>query len=370
MHMRFQEVVSQRHLVAREYKKHGRRLIGYFCDYTPEEVIHAAGLIPIRMTGTAAPIVKADRYLQTNVCSFARSCFELALEGTYDYLDGLVVTHTCDVITKIYELWQYRLEKPDFLHYLWFPHNIYDQAALVVVEEEIRRLKVALEQLTGNEITDEALNNSIEVYNTNRKLLREVYEWRKCDPPRISGTEALAITLSALLMPREEHSLLLQELLSSIEGHTDGPQTNVRLMIAASMLDDVDLIRIIEERGGNVVADDLCTGSRYFWDSVEVSDRSPVTRLAERYLNKVPCPRSYQSEHPRFTHIKEMIDSYNVQGAILYILRCCDAHLYQYPKLQNNLDIPTLYIQGDQSLSGLAQITNRLDAFLEMIRGV
>lgn len=363
-------MVSQRHDVARRYKEQGRKIVGYFCDYTPEEVIHAAGMIPVRITGTKDQIDKADRYLQANVCSFARSCLELGLRGTYDYLDGLVVTHTCDVITKMYELWQYRLEKPDFLHYLWFPHNVYDEAALDVVEEEIKRLRRSLEDFTGCEISDQALNHSIEVYNTNRRLLKEVYEWRKSDPPQVSGTEAFTVTLSALLMPREEHNLLLEGLLSNIEGREDGPQRNTRLMIAASMLDDIDLIKVIEERGGNVVSDDLCTGSRYFWDLVEVSERPPVTRLAERYLKKVPCPRSYQSERPRFAHIKAMIEDYQAQGVILFILRCCDAHLYQYPKLQKELDIPLLHIQGEQNLSGLAQIRNRVDAFLEMIGGV
>jgi benzoyl-CoA reductase subunit C len=366
---KFEEVVSQRHDIARGYKERGGRLVGYFCDYTPEEVIHAAGMIPIRITGTKDQIVKADRYLQVNVCSFARSCLELALGGTYDYLDGLVVTHTCDVITKMYELWQYRLEKPDFLHYVWFPHNIYDDGALSVVEEEIRRLKRSLEDFVGSEISDEALDHSIEVYNTNRRLLKEIYEWRRTDPPKLSGTEAFAITLSGLLMPKEEHNLLLEELLRNIGGAEDGHKRNTRLMVAASMLDDLDLIKLIEERGGNVVCDDLCTGSRYFWDLVQVSDSPPITRLAERYLRKVPCPRSCRSERPRFAHIKAMIEDYRAHGVILYILRCCDAHLYQYPKLQKELDVPLLYIQGEQSLSGLAQIRNRVDAFLEMLEG-
>ena len=370
MFSRFEQVVSQRHDVARGYKGQGRKIIGYFCDYTPEEVIHAAGMIPVRITGTRDQIDKADRYLQSNVCSFARSCLELALRGTYDYLDGLVVTHTCDLITKMYEIWQYRLEKPDFLHYVWFPHKIDDEAASVVVEEEIKRLKCSLEEFSGSEISDEALSNSIEVYNTGRRLLRELYELRKSDPPKISGTEALTVTLSALLMPREEHNLLLREVLRSIEGREDGPQRNTRLMIAASMIDDIDLIQVIEERGGTVVCDDLCTGTRYFWDQVEVSNRPPITRLAERYLRKVPCPRTYQSERPRIAHIKAMINDYQAEGVILYILRCCDAHLYQYPKLRKELDVPLLYIQGEQDLSGLAQIRNRVDAFLEMIGGV
>jgi len=370
MFSKFEEVVSQRHDIASGYKERGRKIVGYFCDYTPEEVIHAAGMIPVRITGTKEQIDKADRYLQTNVCSFARSCLELAIRGTYDYLDGLVVTHSCDLITKMYEIWQYRLEKPDFLHYVWFPHNIYGEGALQVFEEEVKRLKSSLENFTGREISDEALEHSIEVYNRNRSLLKEVYEWRKSDPPQISGVEALTISLSGLLMPKEEHNLLLEELLVNIKGREDGPQRNSRIMIAASMLDDIDLIKLIEEQGGNVVCDDLCTGSRYFWDLVELSDSPPTTRIAERDLRKVPCPRSYQSEEPRFSHIKAMIKDYHAQGVILYILRCCDAHLYHYPKLQKELDVPLLHLQGEQTLSGLAQIRNRVDAFLEMLGGV
>ena len=370
MFSRFREVVSRRHDIAREYEGHGRRLVGYFCDYTPEEVIHAAGLVPVRITGTREQIVKADRYLQVNVCSFARSCLELALDGTYDYLEGLVVTHTCDIITKMYELWQYRLDGPPFLHYLWFPHNVYDEAALPVVEEEIKRLIRCLEEYSGNEIDDQALERSIAVYNENRLLLKELYRWRMADPPGISGTEALAATLSGLLMPKEEHNAMLRDVLAALGNRGDGPSPGPRLLVVAGMLDDLDLIETIEGLGGTVVCDDLCTGSRYFWDQVEVSERPPITRLAERYLHKVPCPRSYRSERPRFDHIKAMRDDYDAQGAVIYILRCCDAHLYQYPKLLQELDVPVLYIQGEHTAGGTAQVRNRVEAFLEMIGGV
>ena len=365
----FHDTVQNRHHSAEEFSGH-RKLIGFFCDFVPEELLHAAGFTPVRITGTRRPISLADRHLQSNVCSFARSCLDLALDGTYGYLSGVVIPHSCDVITKMNDLWAYRVERPDFCHYLWYPHKVNDPSARSAFVEEVRRLRSCLEEFTGSEIPDESLRESIVLYNANRRLLQQAYELRKADPPALSGTEALGLTLSSVLAPKEDHSRRLTRLLGALGTRDPLEGGRPRILVSASVLDDLDLMEAIEALGGTVVADDVCTGIRYFWGDVREGG-NPVEAVADRYLQKIPCPRTFDSG-ARIDFLMNNVSEYNVQGVIVYILRCCDAHLFQLPGLQERVKaggVHVLYLQGDHSAPISEETRNRIAAFLEMIGG-
>jgi benzoyl-CoA reductase subunit C len=366
----FQDVIQNRHEYAKELSR-DRKFIGYFCDFVPEELLHAGGFVPIRITGTRKPISLADKHLQSNVCSFARSCLELVLDGTYRYLSGVVIPHSCDVITKMNDLWAYRVDYPDFCHYLWYPHKTGDENARSAFIDELRRLKSCLEDFSGKQISDESLRESISLYNQDRRLLQKAYELRKSDPPPLSGTQSLQLTLSSMLMPKEDHAQHLERLLSALPQNTAvAEKIRPRLLLYASVLDDTELIELIEDSGASVVVDDSCTGIRYFWGEVR-EDGDPIEAIADRYLQKIPCPRTFDSD-ARIDFLMNNVAEYNVQGVIMYILRCCDAHLFEMPGLQEKLKAngtSVLYLQGDHSAAISEEIRNRIAAFIEMLGG-
>lgn len=367
----FAEVLADRHGWIKKYKAAtGKKVAGFFCDYLPEELFTAAGYVTVRVTGGRGNVIVADKYLQSNVCSFARRCLEQGLSGVFDYLDALGIPHTCDVITKMYDLWAYRKPEPEFLHYVWVPHKVYDAGAFAVMEGEVRRFKKSLEDHTGQAITDEALKSAIALHDRSRALLKRIYELRKTSPPQVSGVEAFSISLTSLLAPKEEHVKWMEAFLQEREGKPSALASRPRVLIAASMLDDLDLVKAVEDAGAWVVADDVCTGSRYFWDLIGNADADPVKAITRRYLNKIPCPRSIGSLPPRQDHIFNLIRDYGAEGVIFYILRCCDAHLFQYPLLNERLQqagTRVLYLQGDQTVGINEGILNRIKAFTEML---
>ncbi|MCP4681860.1 MAG: 2-hydroxyacyl-CoA dehydratase, partial [Desulfobacterales bacterium] len=162
----FREVLEDRHGWIKDYKsKSDRQLCGYFCDYVPEELLWAAGMTTIRITGGSGNVTAADKHMQSNVCSFARRCFDQALEGVFDYLDGLVIPHTCDIMTRMYDLWAYRLKKPEFLHYLWLPHKVFDPSTEGLMTGEVNRLKKCIEEHIGKEISNESIKEAILLFN-------------------------------------------------------------------------------------------------------------------------------------------------------------------------------------------------------------
>ena len=125
----------------RDWKEKGGKVIGYLCTYVPEELIAAAGLLPLRMSGCSEELTDADAYLYANTCFFARSCLQTALDGGYDFLDGLVAGNTCDAIRRLYDV--FRIHRPfDFLHILGIPRK-FSEEAVEFFREEIDRLKKA-----------------------------------------------------------------------------------------------------------------------------------------------------------------------------------------------------------------------------------
>jgi benzoyl-CoA reductase subunit C len=366
----FRQLYQARHEIAKEWKKQGKPVVGWTCTHTPEEIICAANTLPIRVLGSLERTPLADAYLPQNVCSFCRSSFDQALKGIYDYLDGYIVSNTCDNCGMMYDMWKYHVKLPYF-YFINTPHTR-GKKAQDFFYDEVNRLKESLENNFKTKITKESLKNAIKVYNENRILLKKVYELRKNKPPLISGAEALEIVLSSMLTPKEEHNKLLKELLSQIESRSDEPERGARLLVSGSIMDHPEMIRTIESLGANVVADDLCTGSRYFWDLVNDSTADPLHAIADRYLNKIPCPFTVESED-RFKHTLEMAKRYDVEGAIIFVLKFCDTHLFDAPILVEELKAqgyPVLFLEWEHAMTGIAGLKTRIEAFLEIVKGV
>nr|MDO8080190.1 2-hydroxyacyl-CoA dehydratase family protein [Candidatus Freyarchaeota archaeon] len=363
----FEDLVSNRHDNAIKWKNMGKSVFGYFCTYVPEEIIHAAGIIPVRMMGGSDDITLADVHLPSYVCSFARSCYDQGLKGVYSYLDGVIFPCTCDTIIALYSIWKADIKTP----YVGFvdPLCAKTETAKKYFREEVARFKESLESFLGGEISDTSLQKSIEIYNANRRLLKEVYELRRSSHPPISGVEALDIVKSSMLTPKEEHSRLLENLLNKISERDDPPESGVRILVSGSVIYDPEILRMIENSGGLIVTDDLCTGTRYFWDLVN-TNLPPLTGIADRYYERIPCPCNYSPER-RLEHILSLIRDYNVEAVVFTLQKFCDPHLFDYPFIGESLkeaEISTLLLETEHVSSPLGPLKTRIEAFLETIQ--
>ncbi|MGQ9506461.1 MAG: 2-hydroxyacyl-CoA dehydratase subunit D [Candidatus Bathycorpusculaceae bacterium] len=363
----FRNLITPKNKFIKKWKSQNKPILGYICSYTPEEIIYAAKILPLRVFGSLEPSSLADVHLPVNVCSFAKSCFNMALEGEYNFLDGYVVSNCCDNQNKIYDLWRYctNIRRTYFLN---TPHSNTENA-LKFFKEELEKFIDWLMNSFDIEISGKNLKSVIKTFNENRRLLRQVYKFRRQNPPLVSGSEALETVLSSTTVPKEVHNKLLRVFLGEIKERKDLPKGGVRLLVSGSVMDNADLLRLIESVGGCVVADDLCTGSRYFWNLVK-EDSEPIWAIAERYLRKIPCPFMYSSEE-RFKHVREMVKLFDVEAAIIFSLKFCDVHAFDAPLLAEELKkeegIPVLCLEWEHSLSGIAQLKTRIEAFVEML---
>jgi benzoyl-CoA reductase subunit C len=385
----FLHYTENRHEAVREWKqKTGKKVFGYFCCMTPEELLFAADLLPVRIAGTGEPLQQADLHVPPNSCPFARSCLDAGMRGQYDYLDGVVVPNSCDIIFSMEYFWKTLVPRPTkpaliagvdikpYVHYINYPEKVVGREVLPYYLEVLKGFKQGLERVIGRVITDQDLSRSIAVYNQDKAQMRRMAEMRKADPPAISGYEAWQITYAGVLMPKDEHAVLLKETLDEIETSPRTVSEGVRIYLSGSAMDGVNarIIQVIEEAGGMVVSDDLCVGTRSFWYPLD-PDLPPLEAIARRSLGTA-CPRSTVTAsipENRWAHIVNTTKGFNLEGAIFYVLKCCDARLAEYPhlrdKLREELNIPVLFLEGDYTTSGVEQMRGRVEAFIEMIAG-
>ncbi len=364
---------------AREMAEQGKKVIGYFCCYTPVELMTALDLVPFRISGQVGePVKEADAFLETSVCSYVRSAFDLAVRGEYDFLDGIVVPHTCDAMWRILNIWKFH--KPlDYSYFIEMPHMV-GASSCSFLADELKLFKKSLEEFAGREITDKALKEAIDLHNSNRSLLREIYQYRKADPPLISGQEVVEVlTIGRAMAPAEFNKILL-EVKDEISSRDKGPQENKpenkpekkpRVLIYGGEVDDPMLIRIIEECGLNVVMDDLCTGTRCFWDQIDCQGDA-LESLSAHYVNKIRCPRTYRTGKPneRFKYLYDYAREFNVQGIILYVYRFCDGHALEAPGIKaflNKEGFAVLHLEEDYSLLNTGQLKTRFQTFSETL---
>ncbi len=365
----FRKSLSTRHKVAKAWKAQGKHVIGWSCASTPEELIYAANALPVMVFGNLENTKLADVHLPINVCSFSRSCFNSVLKGDYEYLDGFVTSSSCDNRNKIFDMWRYYTKIP-YLHFINTPHST-TQSAQDFFYTEVSKFKTSLEEICEKTISTASLKSAIQVYNENRLLLKRVYDLRKMHPPLISGVEALEIALSSVVTSKDKHNDMLNRLLTEIPNRIKTPKRGVRLLVSGSVMDNIELIKTVESVGGNVIADDWCIGSRYFWDLVD-SDIDPLVAIARRYLGKIPSSFML-TQKDRFEHTIEMVKQHDVEAAIIFVLKFCDTHMFDAPQLievLKDMGLPVLYLEWEHSLSGMAQVKTRIEAFIEMVKGV
>ncbi len=363
---------------ARELKRNGEKMIGYVCSFVPLEIITASGAIPFRVRGNIhEPITKGDTLLETIVCPYYRSCFDLSVKETYEFLSGMVIPHGCDSMVRSFSAWSYGLPFPYF-HFVNIP-SVCDDSSFEFFNSELEAFRKSLEKFIGKAITEEDLRHAIRIHNEYRDKARALYELRKEDPPLLSGTELTMILTSGSSLPIAESKDLFDQVLVEAKKRGKSPlKKGPRILIDGACLDNIELIKLVEELGGNVVADTICNGARDHLPKTDVAG-DPMDALAHRYLGKINCPKTYRANKAgtfegdianRFGDIGTYAKEFNVEGAILYVYKYCDPFGFEVPARKayyKSMDVPLLHLEDIYSAGTMGQLRTRIQAFLEMI---
>ncbi|MFC1870843.1 2-hydroxyacyl-CoA dehydratase subunit D [Chloroflexota bacterium] len=361
----------------RELKADNQKIVGYLSMFVPLEMISAAGFLPFRIKGDVKePITKADTLMETIVCPFVRSGFDLMLKSKYEFIDGMAIPHTCDSVGRTYGIWHSALNL-SYFHFIDVPH-ITDAPSLEFFKAELGTFKKSLESFAGKNISDDSLAQAIRSYNENRAKMRELYELRRANPPLISGPEMLKVQVAVMGIPVAESTELIDEVIREVKEREVTAGRNLpRIMVIGAQIDDTAFMDIVDGSGARVVMDDISIGSKVYWADVDTA-KDPLDGIAERYLFGIKHPRTYietegtyqDNLEARFGHIGRFIRDFGVEGVIIYVYRYCDPYGFEVPAMKSYIEatgVPVLYLEDEYSMGTIGRLKTRVEAFLEMI---
>lgn len=359
-----------------DWQAAGGKIMGYTCSFTPPEVFHAAGLMPYRLRGIETESMEiSDAYYGPYVCTFPKCLLQLAGQGKFEFLSGAVMSTGCDGMRRLDECWRkagdnYPHALPGFFHYFDVPHKT-DAHAMEWFKNEIKRLITALSEYYGATVTDTDLKDAIVLYNRGRQLLWELEILRGNKDVVISGADAFAVVVAGTVMPRDRFNEKLEALISYLRDQTPQPAGDrKRIMVAGSIDDDIALVKLIEEAGATVVADNICFGIRSA-DDIVSTEGDPITALAESYLSTSTCPRMFGAYEHRFNELMKKTKRAGIQGIIFQNIRFCDMHGSENSLLEKDFEamgIPCLILEREYGpLTETGRMKMRIEAFLERL---
>jgi len=360
-----------------KWQKNNKKNVGHYCTYIPEELLYAANLLPFRIRATGHEDTDlGDVYMVRFTCSFVRATLDMALRGIYDFLDGLFICNSCDHSRRMFELFDLKVfnregfQKKVPRFYVSLPHVVTNEG-FEWYKQEIKELKEEIENDYNINITNKNLLNSINIYNNNRSLLREIHKLRIQDAPKITGTEALQISMANSSVPKDIANQELERILNILKD-SEGLKTDAkRVMLVGSEVDDINFTQLIENSGASIVSDFLCFGTRNFLDDVKLeSGKNPLDQISKRLYYRMSCPRMMDDHQRRLDFIKDEVKRAKIDGIILQRINNCDLHgcdnmLFVHELKE--LDIPVFNIDREFFQADTTRLQTRIEAFIEMI---
>ncbi len=370
---KFQEIYENRGDYIRDWKSRnpGSKVLGYFCTYVPEEIAYAGGVLTSRLLGSHEIEDDSAPHIFGMFCPFCRDVLAQGLQGKADYIDGISDGNCCMHLLQAFEAWYLNVRPQPKMIRADVSCTTQTARGVDYLTGELKAFQKDIEEWMDRKITVDDLDHSIDVFNQNRRLLRQVYDLRKADDPPISGLECMYMVVAGQLMDKKEHNQLLEEALVELDGRKLDRETGSRLMLIGSENDDVEFISMIEQKmtmPATVVIDEHCTGTRYFLGEV-IPDEDRIAAIASRYLDRTPCPAKDWPKRIRFDRALQLAKEWKVDGAITLQQKFCDPHEIDMPSIRKYLEdngVPTYFLELDVTVP-VGQFSTRVEAFLESL---
>ncbi len=352
----------------RRWREQGGKVVGHFQVYFPEEIAHAAGMLPFKVRGAPLEAIQSDSRFGSYLCSILKTSLELALTNRVE-LEMFVTHPICDAARNLAAVWGRNVTYPCQILYL--PQNANSQHALGYLQDEYGRLQRSIEAVAGRQISDDDLRRSIVVFNENRALLRELYGIKRDAPWLISAEDAYVLVSIAGLIPRDEHNALLRTVLPLIRERSVKRQDKIRVVFEGGFCEQppLDLIRAIG-RSCYIVDDDLLIGLRWIVEDVRVNG-DPRRGLAEAYLQRSSySPVQHDLDKPKEKMLLARIRDAAAEAVIVTAAKMCEPGLEEqvpYTRCLDGENVPYFVSEFEENMTSFDQLEIQLETFVENI---
>ena len=352
-----------------DYKKEtGKGAVGIMPVYCPEEIVHAAGYLPIGMWGAQKKqISKARTYLPPFACSIMQSVMELQLEGVYDDLEAVIFSVPCDTLKCMSQKWNRPVPAIVFTH----PQNrkIAKDAANVFAREEFNIVKEKLEDILDVHISNKAIKNSIAVYNENRAACREFSDVAAEYAAVVTPSDRHAVIKARWFMEKSRHTALVKELIAALKAEPAPEFKGKKIIVTGIQVEPYDVLDIFQENGFAIVADDLAQETRNFRQDVP-DDDDALMALARAWNEFDGCSLATDANKPKGQMIIDAVKKYGADAVVVCMMKFCDPEEFDYPILLQEFEaagVKNLYIEIDQESTAFEQVKPRIQTFAEIL---
>ena len=366
---RFEEIAdSPSKYVDKYLAETGNKAIGCFPVYTPEEIVHAAGMLPVGIWGGQTEVDLAKQYFPAFACSIMQSCMELGLRGSYSHLSGVIIPGMCDTLICMGQNWKSAIKDIPMITFV-HPQNRKIQAGVDYLVEEYRHVKNKIEEIKGSEISEAELKASIDIYNAHRAAMREFTELTATHLDTVDSKKRSSVIKSAYFMRKEDHTKLLTELNDMLRALPEEKYSGKTVLVTGISMDSKEILDIFEENNIRIAFDNLAQETRQFRTDVPAGDSS-LERLAMQWRDIEGCSLAYDPRKKRGQIIAEDVKKRNIDGVVYAMMKFCDPEEYDYPIIKKDIDdagIPNLYIEIDQQTTNNEQVRTRIQTFAEIL---
>lgn len=366
--------------LVKQAQAEGRLAIGYTCYHMPEVLLNIGNCFSVRMRAPRTGSVDIATYYMSNyTCEFSRSLLERAIEGGYQFLDGIAGVDACSAMNRCYEhieLLKCNEKEKFFVTHCDIPYKVEDYHVEHLVIQMKQHLFGALEKNYGVDTSDAAIREAVKLHNEVCSIITEIGNYRKLDNPPITGYEFHILNLVSYCCPKYLIIDKLRETLEEIrERKPDAkPWYRARVAIVGSEIDDPSLTKLIEESGAMVVADRYCYGSLPGREVIELNDTEDVlTQVCRHYMMTSECAR-YMSEEKvrqRRDTADHIAREFRADGLIYEQIKFCDFWAFERTLaghiLREEYGWPVLSIDRPYNARSSGQLRTRFQAFVEAL---
>ncbi len=361
------DVVEERDYTAvRRWRDSGRKVVGHFQVYFPQELAHAAGMLPVKVCGAPVEPTDAEARFGSYLCSILKTSLQLGLDESF-VLDMFVSHPICDAARNLAAVWSRNFGYPSQILYL--PQNPNSAGSATYLREEYKRLLEELSDISGNTVTEEDLRASIALFNESRALVRDLYRIKKEAPWKVSAENAYALVAIGGMIPVEEHTELLKHVIPLLKAQDGKEEDRLRVVFEGGFCEQppMDLLRLVG-RTAYVVDDDLLIGLRWFTEDVHTTG-DPLMALANAYLEQSSySPVQHDNRKPKEDMLLKRVKAAEADAVVLTAAKMCEPGLEEQVAYVLALDekkIPYFLSEFEENMSNFGALEMQIETFSE-----
>lgn len=351
------------------YLRQGKKVVGCFPPYTPEELVHACGMIPMGLWGGQAEWKLAKSYLPAFACPIMQSNMELGLNGAYDGLSAVIIPASCDTLRCMTQNWRFGVPSIPMVPVV-YPQNRTSPASVDYLVSEYETVLTLLGAYTGCMMNEAALSNTIQIYNQHNAAMREFSAVAGEHLDVITPQIRHAVMKSAFFYEKSEHTALVRDIVDGLKGRPVFAFPGKRVVLTGISFEPEAMLDILDEHQIAVVGDDLAQELRQYRTDTPLQGGGGLKRLALQWNSRHGCSLIHETGKPRGDMLAQLCRETGAQGVMACMMKFCDPEEYDLPYLQADLHrsgIPCLSVEVDQQLGSFEQFRTRVQSFREMM---